>query len=61
MTTNDILDRTSSVFGADRVYGPAHTQDGITVIPAATVPRRGEYLNMNAESNRTSSMMRWVA
>lgn len=37
MTTNDILDRTASVLGAERVFAPPHTEDGITVIPAAKV------------------------
>lgn len=37
MTTNEILDRTASVLGADRVFGPPQTSDGITVIPAASV------------------------
>ena len=37
MTTNEILDRTSNVLTAERVFGRAETYDGITVIPAATV------------------------
>jgi hypothetical protein len=37
MTTNDILARTASVLSADRVFAPAESRDGITVIPAASV------------------------
>jgi len=37
MTTNDILDRATSVLSADRVFAPAEISDGITVIPAASV------------------------
>jgi uncharacterized spore protein YtfJ len=37
MGTNEILDRTSSVLTAERVFAPASVQDGITVIPAAHV------------------------
>ena len=37
MTTNDILDRTTRVFSAERVFAPAETNDSITVIPAASV------------------------
>lgn len=37
MTTKEILDRTAKAMTATTVFGPPHTQDGITVIPAATV------------------------
>jgi uncharacterized spore protein YtfJ len=37
MTTKDILDRASSVFGPDRVYGTPYISDGITVIPAVSI------------------------
>jgi uncharacterized spore protein YtfJ len=37
MGTNEILDRTSRVLTAERVFAPASVQNGITVIPAAHV------------------------
>jgi len=37
LTTNDILDRISAALKAERVFAPATTENGITVIPAARV------------------------
>jgi len=37
MTTNDILDRTTSAMAATTVFGQPQGHDGVTVIPAATV------------------------
>ena len=37
MTTNEILDHSTRVFGPERVYGEPHVVDDITVIPAAIV------------------------
>lgn len=37
MTTKEILDRASSVLGAERVFAAPHTENGLTVIPAAAV------------------------
>ncbi len=37
MTTKEILDRTAKAMTARTVFDPAHTQDGVTVIPAASV------------------------
>jgi hypothetical protein len=37
MKTDEFLDRTSNVLSAGRVFGPAETVDGITIIPAAHV------------------------
>lgn len=37
MTTNDILNRAAAILGPHRVFGPPHTENGVTVIPAASV------------------------
>jgi uncharacterized spore protein YtfJ len=37
MATNDILNRAAAILGPHRVFGPPHTENGITVIPAANI------------------------